>query len=82
MTLIFFVFQIQFEGTKRYTDKFGNTQFLVDPRNSRSIHAIQNEITIDGLKPDMKYEFNISAKFIDTQWGPPYTLTVQTEMDG
>ena len=74
--------QIQYEGYKRYTDDSGIDQTLIDKKKDANAAKETRTLYIDELIPKTVYTFNISAKFMEGTWGPPYTLHVETSIDG
>ena len=74
--------QITYEGIKKYLDPSGIEQTLYDPKKDRIIQKEDRTLYIEGLVPKTVYSFNISAKFIDGTWGPPYPMRVETSPDG
>ena len=54
----------------------------VDPKKEIIVQKEERTRYIDNLLPKTIYSFNISAKFIDGSWGPPYSMQAETSMEG
>ena len=77
-----FLLQIVFEGSKRYRDETGRDLLFNHGKENRIVPMEERTHYIDGLMPKTIYTFNISAKFMDGNWGPDYTMRVETSVDG
>lgn len=72
-----------YEGIKKYHDPLsGIEETIVDPRKDHMVAKELRTVYISGLLPRTVYTFNISAKFIDAQWGPVNSIRVETGADG
>ena len=67
---------------KKYRDYHGIEQTLYDQKKDRIVPKEDKTIYIDGLIPKTLYSFNISAKFMNGEYGPPYHLRLETSIDG
>lgn len=67
---------------KKYRDNHGIEQTLYDQKKDKIVHFDEHSLYIDGLVPKTLYSFNISAKFLSGEYGPPYHLRVETSIDG
>ena len=76
------VFQIIFDGKKRYKDERSRELLFSHDREERLVAMEERTTYIDGLMPKTIYSFNISAKFMDGNWGPAYQMRVETSVDG
>ena len=74
--------QVEYQGIKKMRDSSGMEETVVDPRKELIIQKEDRSLYIEGLLPKTVYTFNISAKFIDGSWGPPYSIRIETSMDG
>jgi len=54
---------------------------LSDSQGEQTVKE-QHTLLIDNLVPSTPYIFNITAKFIDGNWGPKVMLKVETGIDG
>jgi len=55
---------------------------IVDLKKEIFANKDDRTMYIEGLLPETVYNLNISAKFSDGSWGPPYSLRVETSSDG
>ncbi len=60
----------------------GIDETLIDQKRDKMVPKDERALYIDNLVPKTVYSFNISAKFIDGLWGPPYHLRFETSIDG
>lgn len=60
----------------------GVEETLIDQKKDRFVAKEERMLYIENLIPNTVYSFNISAKFIDGTWGPPYHLSVETSVEG
>ena len=75
-------FQIVFEGFKKFRDENSRQQMFTHAKENRIVPMEERTHYIDGLMPKTIYTFNISAKFMDGNWGPEYSMRVETSVDG
>lgn len=64
------------------TDSSEVEETLIDVKQSHYIAKEESTFYIDNLIPNTIYTFNLSAKFIDGLWGPPYPLRLETSVEG
>jgi len=69
-------------GIKKYQESVDLEQTIVDGMKEQLVDKDDRTLYIDGLLPRTVYSFNITARFNDGSWGPPYTLRVETSGDG
>lgn len=55
---------------------------VVDSDGQKIVSKDQRSVTFENLVPSTVYTFNISANFIDGQWGTPTNVNVETNPDG
>jgi netrin-G3 ligand len=77
-----FRYKVDYVGIKKYHDPMsGLEETLIDPQKSLMVSKEDKNLVINDLAPKTMYSFNISAKFIDGSWGPPYGIQVETSSD-
>ena len=64
------------------TDSSEVEETLIDVKQPHYIAKEESSFYVDNLIPDTIYTFNLSAKFIDGLWGPPYPLRIETSFEG
>jgi len=74
--------QIEYEGRKRLVEGPRVEDTLVDPKKDLYLAKEAQNVYIDNLVPSTVYSINMSAKFVDGSWGPPYLLRVETSSEG
>ena len=69
-------------GRRKYRGQDGVIHTRIDTTKDKTLDMDEQTLYVDGLVPNTVYTFNISAKFMDGNRGPPYSIQVLTNAEG
>ena len=67
---------------RKTRDPSGMEDTVIDPKKEVIIPKDDYSLRLDGLLPRSLYSVNISVRFIDGTWGPPFSMKMETGLDG
>lgn len=78
----FLFFQIDYEGRRKVSDVAEIEDTIIDVKKSLPVAKEETSLRISSLIANSVYNFNLSARFIDGLWGPPFRLRLETSVQG